>query len=262
MQSRKILGNYLKQATFFHKVNPILKILVFSVLSIIVIFIPKIEVLVASSILLILFIWLAKIKIMQFIGSISPLLTILVWALIIQIVFSKEGEVVADLKVIKIYYMALYNSLFALFRFFILFGIASLTILTTRAIQITHGIEDLLYPLKLIGVPVQDIALVLSIGLRFIPTFFEEAERIKNAQASKGWDVDELGKIEQIKFYANILIPLFNSAISRSEELANAMEIKGYSIKCEKTRFREYHFGKEDIIFVVISIIYIFLIFN
>lgn len=260
MESRKILGNYLKEITFFHKVNPILKILVFSVVSLFVIFIPKLEILVLSSALLLLFIGIAKIKLKKFIASIAPLLVLLIWVLLIQLVFTHGGRVLFELKFIKIYDLAIENSLIALFRFFILIGMASLLILTTTAIQITHGLEDIMFPLKLVGVPIQEVALVLSIALRFIPTFFEESERIKNAQASKGWDIEELGKIEKIKFYGHILIPLFNSAISRSEELANAMEIKGYSIKSMKTRFREYGFGKEDIIFMLVSITYIFFI--
>lgn len=260
MESKKILGTYLKEITFFHKVNPILKILIFSIISLVVIFIPKVKILAISSGLLVFFIILSKIKLKKFIGSISPLLTIFGWILLIQVIFTHGGNVLYEMKFIKIYDLALENSLIALFRFFILVGIASLMILTTRAIQITHGIEDILFPLKLVGVPIHEVALVLSIALRFIPTFFEESERIKNAQASKGWDIEELGKIEKIKFYGHILIPLFNSAISRSEELANAMEIKGYSIKSVKTRFREYAFGKEDIIFTLASIAYIFFI--
>jgi energy-coupling factor transport system permease protein len=111
-----------------------------------------------------------------------------------------------------------------------------------------------MYPLKLIKFPTHEIAMTISIALRFIPTLLDETMRIMNAQASRGVDFEH-GKVkEKIKAILSLIVPLFMSAFQRSEELANAMEARGYNPRAKRTRYRNLHWGISDtlsLIFVI-----------
>lgn len=251
----KVLGKYREGDSFFHKLNPQVKIISSIYFSIITIIFGDLKLLALMILLLGIGIWLSKISLKEFINGIRPVLYVVIFTLFFQILFNKSGILLLKFGFLEIYSATLWNSLLVLLRFTILVGVAYILTDTTSPIEITHGLEDLFSPLKNLGVPVEELALVLSISLRFIPIFFTEAERIRIGQASKGWDIDELGFLEKIKYYGNIFIPLLSSALLRSEELANAMEIKGYSLKHKKTRFRNYSFKKSDIYYLIVIII-------
>ncbi|MGL4534086.1 MAG: energy-coupling factor transporter transmembrane component T family protein [Fusobacteriaceae bacterium] len=247
-----VLGKYIEKPTIFHSLHPIGKILGASLISIISIMNSEIIFFIFLTAVLLTGVYFTEIKLKYFFKGLKPVIYIALFTLFFQILFKGEN---------KTYVQAFMNSFLVLLRFFILVTTAYILTATTAPIELTHGLEDFFSPLKKIKVPVEEMALILSIALRFIPIFFSEYERIKNALASKGWDVEELGYFEKIKFYGHIMIPLLSSAITRSEELANAMEIKGYSLQNKKTRFREYKFKKIDAFFLLFMVT-LFLIFQ
>ncbi|MGL4392894.1 MAG: energy-coupling factor transporter transmembrane component T family protein [Fusobacteriaceae bacterium] len=225
--------------SFFHALHPVTKISVGIVISVVSIAETRLEFFAVLMVLLFIALYFSKIDMIKFVKSLKPILLIFLFTLAINIFFG-----------------TIMNSIVVFVRFFVMISFTSIIILTTEPIELTHGLEDFFSPLKKIKVPVAEMTLILSIALRFIPIFFEEAERIKNAQASKGYDVNDLNFSGKIKFYAHIMIPLISSAIVRAEDLANAMEIKGYSLPNKKTRFRKYHFRKLDIlVFILIGAI-------
>jgi energy-coupling factor transport system permease protein len=113
---------------------------------------------------------------------------------------------------------------------------------STKPLDLTYGLEYFMSPLKVIKFPAHEIAMTISIALRFIPTLLEETERIMKAQASRGVDLAE-GKLkEKIMAIIALIVPLFISAFQRSEELANAMESRGYHPSAIRTRYRQLHF--------------------
>jgi energy-coupling factor transport system permease protein len=117
--------------------------------------------------------------------------------------------------------------------------ITTLLTATTKPLDLTLGIEDLLSPFKRFKVPAHEIAMMISIALRFIPTLIEESQRIMKAQASRGVDLNE-GKLnEKIVAILSLIVPLFVSSFQRAEELADAMEARGYSPTSTRTRYKQ-----------------------
>ena len=133
-----------------------------------------------------------------------------------------------------------FQTLFICIRIYIMIIFTTLLTATTRPIALTRSIEDLLLPLKLLFIPVHIIAMIISIALRFIPTLLEEAQRIMKAQASRGVDFKNGNMKSKAKSMITLIIPLFVSAFSKAEDLANAMETRGYDPYAKRTRYRAY----------------------
>lgn len=138
----------------------------------------------------------------------------------------------------KIYYSAIYNTLYIAIRLIIMIAISLVLTSTTTPLELTGALEWYMIPLKVIRFPVHEIAMIISLALRFIPTILEETDKIMKAQASRGVDFQR-GKLkEKIRAITSLIIPLFISAFQRSEDLANAMEARGYNPQAKRTRYR------------------------
>ena len=138
---------------------------------------------------------------------------------------------------------------------FLVVGVSIVTY-TTTPVMLTDGIEALLSPLKILHFPVHEVAMMMSIALRFIPTFAEETDRIMKAQTARGSDFDSKRIMERIRSFVPILIPLFISAWRRAEELANAMNARCYRGGEGRSRFRVLRMTKIDgVIFGVTAIL-------
>ena len=131
-------------------------------------------------------------------------------------------------------------------RLVLLVSITSLLTLTTTPIVLTDGIEQMLNPFKKIGVPAHELAMMMTIALRFIPTLIEETDKIMKAQAARGADFESGNLIKRVKALVPILVPLFLSAFKRADELALAMEARGYHGGEGRTRLKELKFAKLD----------------
>lgn len=129
----------------------------------------------------------------------------------------------------------------------------SLLTFTTMTTDLNYGIEALLRPFKRIGVPVDVIAMMLSLTLRYIPTLLGETEKIMKAQASRGVDFKESKLKEKIVQIISLLIPVFVISFKRAEDLGNAMEVRGYIIGAPRTKIDQYHVGFVDILSLMVS---------
>ena len=127
-------------------------------------------------------------------------------------------------------------------------GITDSVDLSSKPMDMTYAFEWYMTPLKPIHFPVHEIAMTLSIALRFIPTLLDETDRIMKAQASRGVDFNHGGIFKRFGAIIALIIPLFVSALERSEELANAMIVRGYDPKAKRTRYRLLRFSWRDII--------------
>lgn len=255
--AKLVIGRYLDSSTFYHKIHPLLKIVLFFLTTILTLISSNINAYLIFILFLFFSIIKGKIGIKNYLQAIKPVIAIFIWTLVFQILFNRQGEVLLQLGFLKLYSQTLINAFIVFLRMFILISIATILTLTTSPIELTHGFEDFFKPLKYLKVPVDTMALILSIALRFIPLFFDEVERIEIAQKSKGYDVEDLGFFEKFKYYGLLLIPLLLSAVKKSEDIADAMEIRGYGIGIKQSRFREYHIKKEDIILLVSYLIII-----
>lgn len=245
-----LLGQYLEGESFYHRIHPLLKIFLFFITSVLTLVTEDMRAYIIFSMLLLLSVITGKLGLKNFLQAIKPVIYIFIWTFVFQILFNKSGNLIFQMGFVEIYDKTLLNSVLVFFRMFILVGVSAILTLSTSPIEITHGFEDFFKPLKYIKVPVEAIALTLSIALRFIPLFFREVKRIEMAQKSKGFDIEDLNFIGKFRYYAFLLIPLMLSSVSKAEDIANAMEIKGYGITEKRSRFREYGFKVEDVILV------------
>jgi len=166
--------------------------------------------------------------------------------------FNKEGALIVDWKVIKIYEEGIRQGFFISIRFLVLVLITSILTLTTSPISITDGMEDLLGPFKRFKLPVHELALMMSISLRFIPTLMDETDKILKAQLARGSDISTGSVKERIRAVVPLLVPLFVSAFKRAEELAIAMEVRGYRGGEGRTRYRQLKWGWRDTVTMVL----------
>jgi energy-coupling factor transport system permease protein len=143
---------------------------------------------------------------------------------------------------------------FIFLRFILIISISTLMTLTTQPLSMSDAVEFLLRPLKVIRFPVHEVSLMLSIALRFVPTLMDETEKIMNAQRARGVDFNDGKLIQRIKAIIPLLIPLFVSSFKRADELATAMEARGYQGGEGRTRYRKLTWHPRDTfaIFVLI----------
>mgnify|MGYP003835279409 CR=1 FL=1 len=182
------------------------------------------------------------------------MLFMMIFLLIINTFVVKTGALWINFGFIKIYEGAILQTLYIFIRLVIMISITTILTVSTKPMDLTMAIEDLLGPLKVIKVPAHEIAMIISIALRFIPTLIDEANRIMKAQASRGVDFDEGSLKEKISSILALIIPLFASSFQRAEELADAMEARGYVPGEERTRYRVFKINSQDIMLLLISI--------
>src|SRR5690554_2941355 len=258
------LGRYLPLDSFIHKLDPRIKILSMIFFMVSVFLVGGDQPFLAYGVLfvvLLVSILSAKLTIGYVLKAMKPMIFMMVFLTIINVFAYRTGTVLLSIGSFKLYSDAIINTLFIVFRLMMMIMITTLLTATTAPLDLTLGIEDLLSPFKKIGVPSHEIAMMISIALRFIPTLIEDTERIMNAQASRGVDFDE-GKLkEKIVGIVSLIIPLFVSAYHRAEDLADAMEARGYYPGKKRTRYKQLKIKLNDILVLGFSIAMCFIVF-
>ena len=156
-----------------------------------------------------------------------------------------------------VYWQAFYQAGYIILRLVLMIALMMVLTSTTTPMNLTYAFEWYMTPLKLIKVPVHAIAMTLFIALRFIPTLLEETDRIMKAQASRGVDFNHGRLMKRFKAIISLIIPLFVSAIDRSEELSNAMEARGYDPTAKRTKYRILRFSWRDLIaFILVGALF------
>lgn len=188
------------------------------------------------------------------IKSLKPLIFVLLFTAIINLFFAQGENVIFSWRFITVYREGIENAVKMVVRLTCLVtGTSVLLTYTTSPLDLTDGIERLLSPLKAIGVPVHDFAMMMSIALRFIPTLIEETDKIISAQKARGADFESGNLISRAKALVPILVPLFVSAYRRAFELAEAMECRCYRSGVGKTRMKVIKTKPSDYVFLAIA---------
>ncbi|WP_407371911.1 energy-coupling factor transporter transmembrane component T family protein [Carnobacterium sp.] len=246
MMDKLIFGRYIPGDSWIHKLDPRAKLLG-TVIFIGIIFLANNWM---TYLLLLAFaltaIRLSTIKLSFFINGVKPLIWLILFTVILQVLFTGGSTVYFDWGPIIISQEGLLNGVFIFCRFVLIIFMSTLLTLTTMPLSLTDAIEYLLRPLKVVKVPVYEIALMLSIALRFVPTLMDETEKIMNAQRARGVDFGEGNIFQQMKAIVPILIPLFVSSFNRAEELATAMEARGYKGGEGRTKYRQLEWVSRD----------------
>lgn len=255
MENSQILGKYVPRNTFIHKTDPRIKLFL-AILLMVAVFLPYgtyWSTFILNGLLLILIItllMLAKIKPLQVLSSLKMLWMTLLFLLIVNIFIpnSQYTYVILEAGDFRIYLESILQSVKILLRIMMMVMITLLLTGTTKSTDLSYAFEWYLSPLKLFKVPVQIFAMIISLTLRFIPTLLEEAYRIKKAQESRGVDFEH-GKISsRFKAVFSLLVPLLVVSFTKSAELAEALEVRGYVPTQKRTKYQVLHFSYRDVI--------------
>ncbi|MCZ2259276.1 energy-coupling factor transporter transmembrane component T family protein [Sporosarcina sp. G11-34] len=262
MLEKMIFGRFIPGTSFIHKLDPRSK-LSFVFLFIIAVFIANngwtYGLLVAFTLLVI---FVSRIRLYFLLNGLKPILILIIFTLLMHIFFTKEGALLVDWKFIKIYEEGLRQGIFISTRFLILVLMTSILTLTTSPISITDGMEDLLNPFKRFKLPVHELALMMSISLRFIPTLMDETDKILKAQLARGSDISTGSMKQRVRAVIPLLVPLFVSAFKRAEDLAVAMEVRGYRGGEGRTRYRKLAWGfRDNVAMIILGVLVIGLYF-
>jgi len=186
-----------------------------------------------------------------FLGFLRPVALIVALTVLFQVFFSREGATLLQWGFIEVHEGGVFRGLFLAMRILLLVSTAALLTATTAPVELADGIEDLLSPLKRLRFPAHELAMMITIALRFIPTLHEEAQKITRAQAARGADFSEGGPIRRARAMLPVLVPLTIGAFRRADELAEAMESRGYRGGEGRTRYRELRFRARDALALV-----------
>lgn len=187
--------------------------------------------------------------------GLKPIALIMVFTVVLNLFMTPTGEEIFRIWIFKITDEGIYLAVKMSIRLVLLIMGTSLLTLTTSPIALTGGIERLLSPFRRIGVPSAEIAMMMSIALRFIPTLMEETDKIIKAQTSRGADFESGNLLQRVKAMIPILVPLFISAFRRADELATAMECRCYNSSGVRTSLREFKFAFPDLIALLWGIV-------
>ena len=258
------LGKYVPYNSLIHRLDARVKLLSM-VIFMVMIFFKFASIPMNCIVYGILFIFMyiimriAHIRLISLFNQMKPLWIMMLFLFVINILMpqSKDGNFFELWKGFKIYYISIINTLYIVFRLIIMLSLTLVLTSSTKPLELTSALEWYMTPLKVIHFPVHEIAMTISLALRFIPTLLEETDRIMKAQSSRGVDFEHGKFKEKINAVISLIVPLFISAFQRSDELANAMEARGYDPSAKRTRYRISKWKVKDTITLLITLIFL-----
>jgi len=221
-------GQYYPAKSFVHSMDARVKLFLTVCLLVGIFFASSYFAYAAVALFLALAIALSRVRLGALLRSIRPILFLIVFSAVLNLLFHGGGEVILAFWIIKITNQAVAFAVMMVLRLVMLVTGTCLLTLTTTPVALTDAIESLLKPLKLIKFPVHELALIMSIALRMIPTLMEETDRIISAQKARGADFESGNIFRRAKALLPVLIPLLISAFRRADELADAMDSRCY----------------------------------
>jgi len=259
--TRIAIGQYYPSNSVVHRIDPRFKLLgtIFYITALF--FVNNFIGYAVAALFIFLLIKLSKVPVLFLFRGLRAIMFILCFAVILNLFMTPGETVLFSLWIITITREGVLMAAQMAARLVLLITGSSILTLTTSPIQLTDGLESLLKPLKVIRVPAHDIAMMMTIALRFIPTLAEEMDKIMKAQKARGADLDTGGLLKRAKSLLPILVPLFVSAFKRADELATAMEARCYRGDLNRTRMKVMKITSTDWIAVVVLGMYGALLF-
>ena len=246
------LGQYFPGDTVIHRLDPRTKLLMV-ILYIVSLFLCKWFISYAVALaFLVTAVVLSKIRPKALFKGLKPLLIIIIFTAVLNL-FYTDGTVLVKFWIFKITREGIINAFFLVLRIMLLVMGTFLLTYTTSPIALTDGLESLLSPLKKLHFPVHELAMMMSIALRFIPTLIEETDKIISAQKARGADFETGNIFRRAKALIPILVPLFVSAFRRADELATAMECRCYHGGKGRTKLKQLRYRRRDVITLLLG---------
>ncbi len=248
------LGQYYPAESPLHRMDARVKILLTFAYILLLFFIKGLFAMFFCAFLVFVLIKTSKVPFKFIFRGLKAIFFIISLTIILNM-FMLPGRTLVQMGIFKITYEGLYTAIFVGIRLVLLVFGSSLLTLTTKPLNLTDGIESILKPMEKIGVPAHELAMMMSIALRFIPTLLEETDKIMKAQMARGADFESGNIFKRAKAIIPLLVPLFVSAFRIAQELAMAMESRCYRGGENRTRMNQAQIGKADCIAVAVFII-------
>ncbi len=240
------MGQYFPANSVLHRMDPRMK-LILTVFWICMVFVPKNWYgIAAAAAFLFVIIAFSGLPMRLVFKSIKPIVPVILFTSAINVFYVSKGALLVDWWIFRIHTGGLVTAAFIAIRILCLIAGSSLLTYTTLPTALTDALERLLKPLKLVRLPVHDLAMMMTIALRFIPTLIEETDKIMSAQKARGADLESGKLLERVRAMIPILIPLLASSFRRAYELATAMECRCYHGGEGRTRMKELHLAARD----------------
>ncbi len=245
--SRSItLGQYFPGRSLVHHLNPRMKLLSLLLILALLFSLQSYSGLVVLFFIALILITTTRVPFRYFLRGLRPVFYIALFALIIYFFFTSGGVVLLRVGFITVESEGVREGIFIILRLVTLVLFSLLLTLTTTPLSLTYGLSYFLRPLRYIGLPTEEVAMIMAIALRFIPTLMEESQRLMRAQVSRGADFESGSIFRRAKSLVPLIVPLFISAFRRADELALAMEARGYRIGARRTRMYEDAIAPRD----------------
>lgn len=252
------IGQYISGDSLLHRLDPRTKIIGIFLLMVTLFVVDKWYSLMLAAGVIFAVLFISRVPVRYYLKGIRPLLFIIIFTAVIQLLLT-PGHIVWQWKALHITTEGIHLAGFMCFRLILLVLIASVLTLTTTPISLTDAMETLLSPFKRFGLPAHELAMMMTIALRFIPTLIEETDKIIKAQTARGAVFDQGGIISRAKALLPVLVPLFLSAIKRADELSMAMEARCYHGGEGRTRLNELVYSHID--YISLAVLLAFLVF-
>ncbi len=251
------LGQYFPGKSIVHRLDPRTKLII------LIVYIVALFMAVNWASYAVCFLFLAvsiavsKIPVKAIVRGLKPLVLILIFTGMLNLLFTPGEQVLVQFWKITITLEGITRAVFMMLRILLLISGTFLLTYTTSPISLTDGLESLLSPLKKLRLPVHELSMMMCIALRFIPTLIEETDKIMSAQKARGADFETGNLMQKVKALVPILVPLFISAFRRAEELATAMECRCYQGGGGRTKMTLLRFRRGDYRVFVIGLVLI-----
>ena len=251
------LGQFVAGDSVIHKLDPRTKIGMMILYILMTFLVKKMYFLAIPFAYLVIELVLSGISLRYILNSLKPIRFLLIFMFLLNLFFTKGEHVWLDLGFWQLTGEAVLQSCFLAVRIILLVAGASMLTLTTSPIALTDGIERLFAPLKIFHFPAHELAMMMTIALRFVPTLMDESEKIRNAQMSRGADFESGNIFKRVKSMIPILIPLFVSSFRKADELAIAMESRCYHGGEGRTRMHQLKFRLADLLAILITFAFV-----
>ncbi|WP_283588033.1 energy-coupling factor transporter transmembrane component T family protein [Limosilactobacillus viscerum] len=262
MSNAIVFGSYVPGNSPLHRLDPRAKLFLCITYVILVFFANGLATCLWLILALLATIIASQVSFKMYWRGIRPLAWIILLTVAFQVLFSTGGPVYWQWGFISVTRDGLLNSLIIFFRFMVIITASTVLTATTTTLRIADALTWFMQPLKVIKVPVNQITLMISIALRFIPTIMNEAVKIANAQRSRGMNLDEGNIVKRLMRMIPILIPLFVDSFKRAEELATAMEARGYDPEAPRTHYRQLDWHGRDTVSMVALLVVAVVLFG
>lgn len=250
------LGQYFPADSVIHRLDPRVKILSLIAYIVLVFCTFNFASLAFIAAIVLLIVLLSKVPLKMYLKSLKVIIVIVIITSLLNL-FYGTGEPIFQWGFIKVTWGGIQNAIFVCVRIICLILSSSILTFTTSPTDLTDALERLMKPLTVFHVKVHEIAMMMTIALRFVPTLLEETDKIMAAQKARGADMESGSLINRIKALVPVLVPLFVSAFRRAYELAVAMECRCYQGGEGRTRMKQLHLAKRDYISIVFSLLVI-----